>query len=256
MKAPLETKKGQAQHVALGGKSMIANTCMTELTSKLLVLGFNLIPNAMPNSKFTFVRKRLSHAFERIVCEFIRKKNDAAVCWIGVSLTHTIPFKGLTENLLVEEVASDTDRGWTIIKSKDDLSKWLQSVAEIAVPKLNQIAAELAKTIVGNCEESLERAKSCIVAVERVTSVEAMLLTLKANATEDERRVAERIVEWPGVVQLADSRTTYEVATLLVLQNLYKSRLPNPLNTTEMPLENTNLMREIQLVADSLLQSS
>jgi len=235
---------------------MIANTCMTELTSKLLVLGFNLMPSAMPNSKFTFVRKRLDQAFERVVCEFVGKKNDAAVCWIGISLTHTIPFKGLTENLLMEDVASDKDRGWTIIESKDDRCKWLRSVAEIAVPKLNQIAEGLAKTLIENCGQSLERAKSCIVAVERVTSVETMLLTLKANASEDELRVAERIVEWPGVVQIADSRTTYEVAALLVLQNLYKSRLPNPSISKEMPLENTNLMWEIQLVADSLLQRS
>ena len=233
---------------------MMTTACMTKLTEKLTALGFELITGTAPNSKFTFVRKRQYHVFERIVCEFTGRNNDTAVCWIGVSMTRSIPFKGLTENLLLEEVASDRNRGWTVVKSNEDRCKWFRSVAESAILKLEQIADPLAKLLKANCRESMHRAKACLKEIERHASVNAAILSTKAKASEEQLRVAERIIEWPGVVQIRGTRPIYELATHLVLQELYASRLPNPDEPKEMPLENTTLMWEIQLVADSLLQ--
>jgi hypothetical protein len=226
---------------------------MSLLTNSLRAVGFISVHSGRQNSKLVFVRPRKDRTFERIVCEFVGKKNDAAVCWIGVSLTRLIPFKGLTEIFVVSEVASDHERGWTIIESNEDRCNWFRSVVEIAVPKLDEVAENFAKDLIQRCGESMDRAKACLAGIEDDTSVNTLLINVKTKATEDELRVTERIVEWPGVVQIANAQTTYELATLLVLQTLYKSRLPNPYDSKEMPLEKTNLMWEIQLVADSLM---
>ncbi len=223
------------------------------LSAALTSKGFKLGAVSALEGSFVFTKLRNDGLFELIDCDFAGRYRDAAVCQVGVSVTRIVLLKKLTEESVVVEVATVPERGWTIIESDDQLEAWVQKVIEIAVPKAEQFANEHAESLLVLTETTRRKVQPCIDEILRVNDLDLYVRSLKSQASSDQIRVAKRLADWPGVLQVEGAEQIYEAACLAVVTRIRPSELPNPDLPAVMPLENAQLMWEIQLIADRLL---
>jgi hypothetical protein len=223
------------------------------LLSLLSDAGYRLGHVNDSEGSFTFTKLRNDGLYELITCNFAGRKRDAVVCRVGVSVTRIVQLKNLTEKTVVVEVASVPERGWTIVRSNEELRDWERRVSEVAVRKAKQFANENSKELLDRTRNSRDAVHDCIEELLCCNGLSRCLTDLRSRASGEQLRVANRLAEWPGVRQLQGAAQVYEAACLAVVTRIRSNKLPSPELPAEMPLENDQLMWEIQLVADKLL---
>ncbi len=229
------------------------NRSRNSLLSALSGAGYKLGRTSDSETSFTFTKARSDGLYELISCSFAGRNRDAAVCRVGISVTRIVLLKNLTEESVVVEVATVPERGWTIVESDEQLRVWEQKVLDVAVPTANQFANEHSKALLDRTEKSREAVQTCIDEVLSFDSLDGCLTYFKSRTSDEQIHVARRLAEWPGVRQVNRAEQIYEVACLVVVARIRPNDLPNPEEPVTMPLENDQLMWEIQLIADRLL---
>jgi len=191
--------------------------------------------------------------YEWITCEFVGRKGDAAICWIGVSATRLVQFKGLTEFRLLDDVATDQERGWTVIDGLEELHAWEASVVKHAVPRVSVMDDKVGCELLEKTRESRRLAGECVRHVNAFGTFDEAFSAIKDRASSDQYETSQRLAHWPGVVQVPGAASMYELACLAILTGKRSDKLPDLSNASETPLEDERLMWEIQLVVDGVL---
>lgn len=202
---------------------------------------------------FSFTRMRGDQVYELIQCNFSGKRREAAVCRIGASVTRLIELKGLSESEVLLEVAEDRERGWTIVESSQKFRIWADHVARVAVEKASRFGDRVGSDLLRRTASIRRQAQRCIGKLIRMGSKEEAFERLTDESTETELQLAHCLSGWPGVMQVPQSELEYQLACLAVVKMLCNEKLPNPTEVSEMPLQNTQLMWQIQLIVDKLL---
>lgn len=223
------------------------------LLSLLSGTGYKLGHVNDSEDSFTVTKLRSDGLYELISCNFAGRDRDAVVCRVGVSVTRIVQLKKLTEKAVLVEVATVPERGWTIVESNEELRDWERKVADVAVSKAEQFANQHSRELLDRTRISRDAVRNCIDELLRCGSLDRCLTYLKSRATDEQLRVAERLAAWPGVQQVHGAAQIYDAACLAVVTRIRANNLPNPEVPAEMPLENDQLMWEVQLIADKLM---
>lgn len=218
--------------------------------------GFVLVGNNTSGQSSFRRTASQSHLFEWIIVDCAGRQHEAVVGSIATSVTKCILTKGLMEMRLLDEIAGIEERGWTIVDSIRHAKEWEAQLAKVAPMRSAEMATEVGPDI-------LERTKLARIAVGKylgslthMEDVDIQLKLLRGQAKQYIVADAERLANWPGVLQVAGAEAQYLLATLCVL---YFQRHVEDESFTFMgsdPLENDQLMWRIQLLADNFLAGS
>lgn len=223
---------------------------MTDLLSEA---GFKVGRANEVEPSVSFTRLREDQVYELIRCSFAGKKREAAVCRIGASVTRVVELKGLSENELLLDVAQNRERGWTIVERDQQLGEWAKSVASVGVPSVRRFADRVAAELLGRTECARVKASRCFSELKGLGAPSEVYQLLMNSSSRAELDLSQRLSEWPGVMQISGSEFEYRLACLAVVKIVRRNDLPDPSNVEDMPLQNPQLMWEIQLMADRWL---
>lgn len=238
------------------------------LLSMLTPLGFALGRVSTIEDSFELVRVSKTPAlYEAVMVSSQGKRGEAVSATIGISVTKLVMTKGLVETRLLMEVADVKElvdeygfwvpgRGQAIIETTERAKQWEEQLASVASERAAEMAADVGP-------ELLERTKSARNAVgkylECLSDIKEVGNQLRCLRQQAERPIvaeAERLANWPGVLQEVGTEEVYLMATLCILHFQHHVE-----NTTGSfigcdPLENEQLMWRIQLLVDKLRTAS
>jgi hypothetical protein len=158
---------------------------------------------------------------------------------------------------LLDEMAEDKVRGWTILDSRAKAEAWERQLARVAPARTSEFAAEIGINV-------LARTNVARIAVERYLELLAVGPRTVAERLSDLRQEvdeviiadAERLATWPGVLQLAGAEDHYLLATLCIIRFERQVEASSATFLGDDPLVNEHLMWRMQLLADALLVRS
>ncbi len=191
-----------------------------------------------------------------IIVDCAGRQHEAVVGSIATSVTKRISIKGLMEMRLLDEIAEVEERGWTIVDSTEKAKEWEVQLARVAPLRAAEMAAEIGPEILDRTESARIAVGKYLGCLIDTADAGTQLQFLREQAEQSIVADAERLANWPGVLQVAGAEDQYLLATLCVLH--FQRHVENPLCSFigSDPLENDQLMWRIQLLADTFLADS
>jgi hypothetical protein len=215
--------------------------------------GFALVHNG-GGGKTCLVRPDSSmRTIQWIVVDSSGKKGEAAVAYIGVGVTRRIAFKGLLDLQLLEEIAEDKDRGWTIIITDQDALAWEEKLIRVAPRCAKEFASEHGPILLQRTEAVRNAVGKYLSHLDTEQAIEGQLKSLERRASERMLTDGERLAGWPGVVQIPEASAVYRLACLAIVSFEHEVEENRRPFAGQNPLEDDGLMWRIQLIADELL---
>lgn len=187
--------------------------------------------------------------FRQIDVTFAGNRKEAAIAHLTVSVTKWLRVKGLSTTRLLEDVATDKGRGWSVIATENEAQAWEAAVARLGPIGASELSSEAGPVLLEMTHDARTIAQDLLANLDRKRNVFDQLQVLERSAPLGRVAEAKRLAELPGVMQLTDSQEIYRLACLVVLNGLDQDN-PSDLD----PLNNSTLMAQIQLVADGLLE--
>jgi hypothetical protein len=94
--------------------------------------GFTYGPESRTSDDLIFTRpSHISDLFESIIVSCQGKRGEAVYASVGVSVTNEVAYKIFGDVKLLEELAEDSERGWTIIEDGIKARKWESRLAAL-----------------------------------------------------------------------------------------------------------------------------
>jgi len=193
---------------------------------------------------------------EWVLIGFAGKKNEAISANVGVGITRSLAF-GITHELLVEvaDVREMFDnygfwtpgRGQAIIETTERAKAWERRVAEIAPAAAECYALQHGNELLKQTTRARQRSLELLRQLDSTKSLYQQIQEFEDRHGHTFRKEAERLAEWPGVMQVRDAEELYLLACCTVLTGEQGTAL-----TGQDPLKNDELMWQIQLVADGI----
>jgi hypothetical protein len=185
--------------------------------------------------------------YQQIDVSFSGRESEAVVGYVAASTTKWIRIKGLSVSRLLNEIASDPDRCWSIVRTAKEAKDWEQALTRRGPVAVTELVAEVGPSLLEVTKPAREQAlmKSACLNPEEVIS--SQIARLYRTMPEESIAAAERLARWNGVMQVANSEDVYLLACLAVM----KPR-EFPIATGGDPLADQKLMWLIQLVADGI----
>jgi hypothetical protein len=189
--------------------------------------------------------------YEHVVIGSAGREGDAVYANVAISIVqHRLGTKGMCELRLVEEVAGDAERGWTVIRTVDGSREWAQRVAEVAPRAATALAAEKGPALLARTAAARAAVEGYLKKLPDVADLEALKSWLLGRLEGDRVALARRLADGPGVLVKAGAELLYVVACLaIVLFEIGNSSLSQ---VSFDPLEDRELMWRIQLLVDRL----
>ncbi|MFO0885061.1 MAG: hypothetical protein U0894_12880 [Pirellulales bacterium] len=194
---------------------------------------------------------------EWVLVGFAGKKDEAVSANVGVGITQTLAF-GISHELLVEvaDVKQMVDeygfwapgRGQAIIETAETAKAWERRVAETAPAAAECYALEHGNELLQRTTHARQRSSKLMQLLDSTKSLYQQIQELEARHGNAYRKEAERLAEWPGVMQVFDAEELYLLACCAVLTGDQGTAFRGL-----DPLKNEELMWQIQLVADGIL---
>jgi hypothetical protein len=197
-----------------------------------------------------FVRRSGSlELYEQLIVKSVGKYGEAVFANAAVSIVSgPMATKGMVEMHLLEELATDQERGWAVIESEKQITKWEQQLAEVGPRRARELALRKGYELLNRTESARRVVGSILVALPPPTDLDALYRWLQERTPEAERAEAARLAQWAGVMRLRGGEIVYHVAAL-ALETLV--HLESDLGRD--PIENPELMWQIQLLVDRLV---
>ena len=216
------------------------------LKSLLLPLGFET--SDMESNSLTFTRPDIGRGvYQKICVHFQGRRNEAVYGDVSVSVAKFISLK-IEELMLLDELASNKERCWTIIETTADAKLWERKFAEVAPVAVERFSAEHANAMLERTGQARRRSIELLQHLDSTLSVYAQLRRFELQLESSTYKRALRLSEWPGVLQVYDAEEIYQVACCAVLSGREGAAFID-----QDPLHNDELMWQIQLIADALL---
>lgn len=216
--------------------------------------GFQLVYYHAQARLFVFSRNDPNpDLFQRVRIHCAGKRGEAAEGDAEVSVIRGAnATKGLVEDELLLELASEPERGWTVLGTNDEAKDWEQRFAQFAPQQAAMLARKMGA-------ELLAATAACRAAAaemrERMGDIHDLLSTrsqLARDATAEQLQTARRLAEWPGVLQIAEAELVYEVATIAIV--IHATEISSlRLNVEADPLYDRHLMWLIQILVDRII---
>jgi hypothetical protein len=187
--------------------------------------------------------------FQQIDVSFAGRRSEAALAHLTVSVTKWIRVKGLSTSRLFGEIASDDDRGWSVIITEDEAQTWEATLTRLGPIKVSELASEAGPALLERTCDARSIARALLSRLDRQRSIRDQFKELEGSTPAERVAEAKKLAEWPGVMQAMDSEQIYFLACLAVL-----SDRDSAVSMGLDPLRNDFLMAKIQLVADGIIE--
>jgi len=182
------------------------------------------------------------------------KSGEAVYGHAGISLVRgRNATKGLDELDHLLELDEDKERNWTLIESRaSDLAiDWERRFAVLAPTHAREVAIQAGQQLLDKTARERLATQTILIQLGTVFDLPRAYSRLLAECSHQERRRAEILFEWPGVVQIPDADLLYRTATLAVARYTFGSA-----DYGADPLRDQNLMWLIQLLVDAIAMRS
>jgi len=210
------------------------------------------------NSDFAWNRwNSLLGLSEWVVVEFAGKKNEAVSVKVGVGVTRVLGFGAKQEVLMevadIKELLDEygfwiPGRGQAIIETVEKAKTWERRVAEVAPAAAECYALQHGNELLNQTAHARQRSLELVRQFDSTKSLYQLIQEFEARHGHRFRKEAERLAEWPGVMQVFDGEELYLLACCAVLTGDQGTAFSG-----QDPLKNDELMWQIQLVADGIL---
>jgi hypothetical protein len=188
---------------------------------------------------------------------FAGKKDEAVSANVGVGITRFLGY-GVKQELLMDvaDVKEMLDeygfwvpgRGRAIIETAERAKAWERRVAEVAPAAAHSCALQHGNELLMQAAHARQRSFELLQQLDSKKSLYQQIQELEARHGHGYRKEAERLAESPGVMQVFDAEELYLLACCAVLTGEKGTAF-----TGQDPLNNDELMWQIQLVADGIL---
>jgi len=189
--------------------------------------------------------------FEHVLIGSAGPKREAIYADVVISIVqHRLGTKGLCELHLVEEVAADKERGWTVMRTLEESREWARKLADVAPRAAAALAAEKGPALLARTVTARAAVEAYLKQLPDAADLNVLTTWLLGRLGGDGVALARRLADGPGVLQNAGAEPLYEVACLAIVlfevgsQGLAEAKLD--------PLEDEGLMWRIQLLVDRL----
>jgi hypothetical protein len=201
---------------------------------------------------FTFVRQSFTDdLFESIVVESQGKHGEAVYASVGVAVTRTVTYKVLGDVHLLEELAENVERGWTIITDENRAKQWESQLARIGASRARQWAQARGPAILKNTEDTRVAVKKYLARLQPATALSELLASIKRRSSPQIVADAERLCDCPGASGVEGTELAHELACYAIL--CFSEELEGKSFRGIKPFDDSGLMDRIILLADRLL---
>jgi hypothetical protein len=188
--------------------------------------------------------------FEQIVIGSAGSEGEAIYANAAVSVVqHRLGTKGMCELRLIEEVATDQDRGWTVTRTIEESREWTRKLLGVAPHAASALATEKGSALLARTTAARAAVDAHLKQLPGATGLDELKTWLHERLDADGIALAHGLAEWPGVLQKTGAELLYEVACLTIVC-FEVGRAPSQSNLD--PLEDRELMWRIQLLVDHL----
>lgn len=189
--------------------------------------------------------------YEHVVIGSAGREGDAIYANVVISIVHhSLGTKGMGELRLVEEVAADAERGWTVMRTVEESRQWAQKLAEVAPRAVSALATDKGPALLARTAAARAAVGAHLKQLPDTADLDALKTWLLGRLDADGPALARRLAEGPGVLQKAGAELLYEVACLAIV--LFEVRGQGSADAKLDPLEDRELMWRIQLLVDRL----
>lgn len=202
--------------------------------------------------EFSLVRPSiLDGLFEQIVVDGAGKSGEAVGCDVAISVVRSqLGTKGMCELELLDELATDPERGWAIVQTTEQAHEWERRVAEIAPAAARALARRQGPALLARTARARAAVDAHLTKLPDAADLDALKTWLLGHLETDGVALGHRLADGPGVLQKAGAELLYEVACLAI--TLFEVRSQGLAEARLDPLEDRELMWRIQLLVDRL----
>jgi hypothetical protein len=186
--------------------------------------------------------------YHQIDVSFVGRHGEAVVAHIAASVARSIRVKGLSESRLFGEIATDRDRGWSVIKTRSEADDWERSLARLGPAAAAGWVSEVGAILLQKTEGARRVARDRFARLVPDEGVSSQIAEFERAMPPGVVAEAQRLATWPGVMQVSGAAEIYSLACLCVLDGDDRQDLLG-----QDPLANEEMMWRIQLVADGIL---
>lgn len=185
------------------------------------------------------------------------KKRESVATYVGVGVTRVLAFN--IQHRLLTELADSKEivdkngfwlpgRGRAVIKSIEMAMAWERKVLDVAPIAAEIYAREHGDEILKRTASARQESWEILSQLQPSETLYQSIQQLRSKHGGDLLKKAERLAEWPGVMQVEDSEDVYLLACCGIM-----SRKEGDSSFVEDPIVNEELMWQIQLVVDRIL---
>jgi hypothetical protein len=206
-------------------------------------------------NEFAYVRAScVEGVFEQLIVKGAGKHREAIYADAAVSIVRgQVATKGLVELALLDELATDSERGYAIVRTDAQAIEWEKRFAELAPSRVVALAVEKGPQLLLQTLEARNAAAKYASLLSGERDLDELHAKLFAQATSDQRKEALRLTEWPGVLRIRGAENLYRTATLAIA--IFSEDVEGRVDAFvgADPLENRELMWRIQILVDRLM---
>jgi hypothetical protein len=204
---------------------------------------------------YGYVRQSiLDSLFEQLIVKSAGKRREAIYAYAAVSVVSgPMATKGLVEMSLLDEIASDRERGWTLVETKEAALEWERSLAQVGPLRVRELAAEKGPDLLRRTEGARRASERYVDLLAGSSDLDEIQERLGKLASTEQRGEATRLMRWPGVMRMVGAEGLYETVSLALV--LFRSQVEEEPGVIEPadPVANQELMWRLQILADRLM---
>jgi hypothetical protein len=183
------------------------------------------------------------------------RKGEAVYAYVGVTVIFgENATKGLIELDLLKEIASNKERAWTIIETREQAIAWEKSLARVAPARAEALARDKGPELLERTRDARDAAARYLGLLAPVADPSAVRSALERLSTAEQRETADRWTEYGAIQQMPNGTSAYYVSALAMLVHgeAVEGR-PAPF-ARKKPIEEDALFWRIQLLVDLLFR--
>lgn len=197
---------------------------------------------------YTFIRSSINDSlYESIIVEAQGRNYEAVYASVGVSVTKTVMYKGLGDVKVLDEIAEDLERGWTIIVDDSKAREWEANLVRVGPERASEWARLRGNSILKDTEDIRNAIGKYLAIVGPFKDAEQLSQKVRQQSASCIVELANHL----HVGGVPGKEDTYQLASLIILRYSEEAEKRSFLGTN--PIHDLCLMDRIKLLADRLL---
>ena len=190
------------------------------LLARLKEHGFASGPESRTSDDLIFTRpSHIPGLFESIIVGCQGKRGEAVHASVGTAVTRQVMYKVLGDVKLLEELAENQERGWTIIEDDGKAREWEGRLAQIGPLRAREWAEAGGPKVLHDTAEVRAAADRYFTLVNPTNDLAQVLSNLKQTSSKRIADEAERFHACPILSGTTGTETAYQVACYLIARH-------------------------------------